>query len=238
MWRQLIKSAFNRVGIKLSRYSAIRDPAAVRMRFLERFNINVILDVGANTGQYAGALRRDGYQGRIISFEPLSSAFGLLEKRSREDHQWTAVHTGLGDTVEEREINISKNSYSSSLLGMLPNLAATAPEAQYIDKERIRIDLLDNYYSQHCNAHDNVFLKIDTQGFTNHVLRGAKESLEHIAGLQIELSLVSLYDGEPLIGEVISGLERLGFRLILLCPEFTDSVTGQQLQVDGIFFRL
>ena len=238
MLRQLTKQVFNRLGFKLSRYNAVHDPAAVRMRFFQRFDINVVLDVGANTGQYAIALRRDGYQGRIVSFEPLSSAFDLLAKRSREDHQWTTMHTALGDTVEEREINISKNSYSSSLLGMHPNLAATAPEAQYIDKEKIRIDLLDNCYSQHCNAHDRVFLKIDTQGFTNHVLRGAKRSLDHIAGLQVELSLVSLYDGEPLIGEVISGLERLGFRLILLCPEFTDGVTGQQLQVDGVFFRL
>ena len=236
--QRFTKRTLRRVGINLSRYDARRDPANVRMRFFKRFGIDVVLDVGANVGQYASRLRDDGYQGRIVSFEPLSAAFGLLATRCRHDDKWTAIHVALGDRAEASEINISRNSYSSSLLAILPNLLATAPETEYVGKEQIRIELLDDCFDRHCGVEDKVFLKIDTQGFTNHVLRGATKSLDRISGLQVELSLVALYEGEPLIGEVIAYLERLGFRLVLLISEFTDAQTGQQLQVDGIFFRL
>ena len=233
-----MKRILRRAGVLVSRYDPIRDPEMVRMRFFQTLEINVVFDVGANTGQFASALRADGYRGRIISFEPLSSAFRALQARSSDDPNWLVEQCALGESHGTAEINISGNSYSSSLLPMLPRLREAAPESAYVATEQIRITPLDTLFSRYCAPRDKAFLKIDTQGYTNSVLRGARSSLPHISGLQVELSLVPLYENEPLIGEVVSKLEQEGFRLVLVKPEFTDNTTGQQLQVDGVFFRL
>src|SRR6266542_708311 len=63
-----------------------------RLSMLRHHGVNTVLDVGANTGQYALALRRAGYEQAIFSFEPLSDAFGQLERKSRSDPNWRVFH--------------------------------------------------------------------------------------------------------------------------------------------------
>jgi hypothetical protein len=144
----------------------------------------------------------------------------------------------LGHKDGIAEINIAGNSWSSSLLDMEERHVKVAPDSAYVGKEIITLKALDTIFSEYCSPANKVFLKIDTQGFTKQVLNGAEWSLQKIAGIQVEMSLISLYSGEPLIGEIISILYELGFSLIVLKPELMDECTGQQLQVDGIFFRL
>jgi hypothetical protein len=83
----------------------------------------------------------------------------------------------------------------------------------------------------------NAYMKIDTQGFEKNVIEGAKESLKDIKGLQLELSMVELYQGETLVTDMINYIEDKGFTLYSLEPGFYDTKSGQLLQVDGIFYR-
>lgn len=83
-----------------------------------------------------------------------------------------------------------------------------------------------------------MFLKIDAQGFTKKVLEGGQQSLETIRELQVEMSLAPLYEGEPLMGELVSFLQSRWLTPIFVFPEFIDNQTGQQLQVNGLFFQL
>jgi FkbM family methyltransferase len=50
------------------------------MDFIENRGINLVLDVGANVGQFGLSLRNRGYAGQIMSFEPVSDAFNELKK--------------------------------------------------------------------------------------------------------------------------------------------------------------
>lgn len=238
MFRTLIKHVLLKLGYVVSRYDQRRDPLAVRRLFFESYGINVVFDVGANAGQFALQLRESGYRDKIVSFEPLSSAFRKLAEAAKNDPNWQVQHCALGDKVTTAEINVSENSWSSSLLEMLPAHAKAAPDSTYIGKEVVTVTTLDALLSNYCLPDSRVFLKIDTQGFTKKVLEGGQHSLETIRGLQIEMSLVSLYEGEPLIGELVSFLQSRGFTLIFLMPGFINNQTGQQLQVDGLFFRL
>jgi FkbM family methyltransferase len=238
MFRTLIKHVLLKLGYAVSRYDQKRDPLAVRRHFFESHGITVVFDVGANAGQFALQLRESGYRDKIVSFEPLSSAFRKLSEAAQNDSNWQAEHCALGDKEGSAEINVAENSWSSSLLDILPAHVKSAPDSTYVAKETISIKTLDALFPRYCPPDRRIFLKIDTQGFTMKVLQGGKHTLEAIQGLQVEMSLVPLYEGEPLVGEIVSFLQSRGFTLVFLMPGFIDNQTGQQLQVDGLFFRL
>jgi FkbM family methyltransferase len=206
---------------------------------LRKFKIDLVLDVGANTGQFASEIRQGGYAGRIVSFEPLSQAYDELLLSSAADSMWEAYpRCALGDHNGDIEINIAGNSFSSSILPMLESHRSAAPESAYVSKEVVPIKTLDAVAGPYLKDAQAPFLKIDTQGFEWLVLDGAHDTLPQIKGIFVELSLVALYDGQYLWREVIDRLEAEGFTLWALKPEFSDPVSGRSLQVDGIFYRI
>lgn len=83
---------------------------------LRRHNINLVFDIGANVGQYGQRLREMGYAGQIVSFEPQPDAFQGVKSKADGDPNWTAVDCAIGDYSGEAQINVSQNSYSSSIL--------------------------------------------------------------------------------------------------------------------------
>ena len=101
----------------------------------------------------------------------------------------------------------------------------------------ITIMTLNSLFPSYVAHGEQVFLKIDTQGYTKKVLDGAIESISKIQGIFVEMSLVKFYSNEPLIGDVISMLYNKGFVLVSIDPEFIDRKTGQLLQVNGLFTR-
>ena len=84
--KKLIRSALNLFGIDLVKLKNQHDNLAIHLiNVLESRNIDCIFDVGANSGQYGYFLREIGYKGYIISFEPVSSVFELLNNNSASD---------------------------------------------------------------------------------------------------------------------------------------------------------
>jgi FkbM family methyltransferase len=237
-----LKKSFRNIvrgfGFDIVRYEPEKHPLARRKRILGTYQINMVLDVGANIGQYGEELREIGYKGKIVSFEPLSTAFKTLIKRSEGDPAWDVHNFALGDKNETASINIAGNSYSSSLLDILPSHIKSAPESVYIGHEEIKVKTLDDIYSDIVSESDRVYLKIDTQGFEENVLRGAEGSLESIDTIQLEMSLTPLYQDGLLFDEMYGLLCQKGYALVALEPGFTDEETGQLLQVDGIFHRM
>ena len=228
-----------KVGYDICRFAPASHPIAQRRHILESYEIDTVLDVGANVGQFAQQLRGDvGYKKRILSFEPLSSAFELLRSNAKGDSNWEIFNFALGDDEARQEINIAGNSCSSSLLDMLPSHEKSAPESKYIGREVIEIKTLDSIFDNLCKPSSRAYLKIDTQGFESKVLKGAEKSLAHIDSVQIEMSLVPLYKDELLFNEMYIFMREKGFSLVAIESAFSDPVSGQLLQVDGIFHRL
>lgn len=238
MLRRLRRALFPPSGYNISRYGPALDADQVRQTWLVKQGVTAVIDVGANNGQYGRELRKFGYRGRIISYEPLSEAFAALQTSVAADRQWSAHQLALGPQAGSANINVAANSWSSSLLAMLPKHLESAPESAYVRTEQVRVATLDDECIARGINPTQAFLKIDAQGYTVPILDGAQQMLQSLRGLQVEMSLVSLYDGEVLIEDIIVRLRNAGLVPVLIKPEFTDRVSGQQLQVDGIFLRL
>lgn len=201
--------------------------------------VDHVFDIGASDGRYGEELRRFGYRGRIASFEPLRDSYRLLSARVAADPLWTALPYAVGSHAGDVVINVAGNSgSSSSILPMLERHRAATPEAAYLATETVPQHTLDGLWRELAGPADRTFLKIDVQGYERSVLDGAVDFVEHCAGLQLELSLVPLYEGAMLYREALDLMESLGFSLMSLDPGFTDRTNGQMLQADGIFFRV
>ena len=202
------------------------------------YGVSHVLDVGANTGQFGSWLRDHvGFTGEIISFEPLKSAFQLLQKAADEDPHWQAVNCGLGDKRGTLDINISDNSVSSSFLPMAQACESAAPDSRYVSQETARVEILDDIFHEYCVNPTSVYLKIDAQGFEKQVLDGATAVLPHIDTVELELSLTTLYEGQVLFREMFEFMCNCGYELVALEPEFWDPSTGVLLQVNAVFHR-
>jgi FkbM family methyltransferase len=200
-------------------------------------HIDLIIDVGANTGQFASQCRTYGYHGEIISFEPSSSAHAALLQSAASDPRWTvADRMALGAATGEAEINIAANSVSSSILPMLNSHLSAAPNSAYLQKEKVPLRRLDDVLAPTFPGR-SIFLKLDVQGYEPQVLTGATQLLSQTAAIQLEMSLLPLYDGEILMPQMTADMRAKGFHLWDLEPSFRDDNTGQLLQVDGIFTR-
>jgi FkbM family methyltransferase len=211
-------------------------PIERRMALLRAQAIDVVLDIGANDGQFAAELRSYGYQGRIVSFEPLPAVFPLLRARANQDSQWQALPYALCDAEGTLEINIASHSASSSFLDMVPALKEALPSARYVGKHKVQVKTLNLLFDSVVKAGDRVYVKIDAQGFEKKILDGASKVFDRIAGFQLEVSLVALYSGESLIEEMIGYMRARRFVVMGIEPGFSDS-TGRLLQTDLVFFR-
>jgi FkbM family methyltransferase len=224
-------------GWDLVRWTGLQHPLGQRMRLLNHYGVTVVLDVGANEGQYGRELRLARYKGRIVSFEPLAAPFGRLANAARSDPAWDAVQLALGESDMDTEINVSLNSVSSSLLPILPASIEAAATTSYAGVESITVRSLDGIFDQYVQAGEVPFLKLDVQGYELHALAGATGVLDRIAGIQAEMSLVPLYEGAPLWTDIVGWATENGFSLMSLEPGFAHPSTGRLLQVDGVFFR-
>jgi len=233
-----IRKSLWRFGYDFSRFTPRTHPLARRKQILDSFEIDTVLDIGANVGQFAEQTRSDlGYANRIISFEPLNSAYKVLKEKAEKDPNWETLNYALGDTEGNQEINVARNSYSSSLLDMLPSHVKSAPDSKYIGKELIEVKRLDSVFGELCKPTDRIYMKIDTQGFESQVLSGAEKSLFYIDTVQMEMSLMPIYEGELLFDEMFKLMRTKDYELIAIETGFTDKVTGQIFQVDGLFHR-
>jgi FkbM family methyltransferase len=227
--RTMVSTFTRRFGFDLTRFD--------RGKLIAHHGITVVFDVGANVGQYGAELRALGYRGKIVSCEPLRTGFERVARKAAGDPGWTALHLALGEDDGVRTINVSANLQSSSLLQMMPQHVSAAPHSAYERTEEVPVARLDSIFDQYVGADDRVFVKLDVQGYERFVLAGAERSLPRIRGMQIEMSLVPLYQGEATFSELIAQMTGGGLQLMSVEPVFRDPRSGQLLAMDGIFFR-
>ncbi len=205
---------------------------------LTAHNIDTIIDIGANIGQTRDLLRENGFNGDIISVEPLPSLQDMLQEKAKTDPKWQVLEPlALGDHNGECEINISESSDMSSLLPASKELITALPRTNVTGKATIPMKTLNTLYQELNLENKRVFIKMDTQGYEMKILECAKETLDKIIGIQVEMSLFPLYEGEVLFDEVIALLKQNGFTPHMLIETNFSRKLKRQLQIDGIFFK-
>lgn len=228
------RGLLNRIGIDMYRYPMLSDRRLARRLTMQTGKINLLLDVGGNVGQYATEVRRFGYSGRIITFEPVTSSFMRLREAAAHDPAWECRQVAMGDCEGTVEMNLADTL--SSILPRDPATSEVLP-TETLGTEKVKLTRLDALWPELYRPGDRVWLKIDVQGYEMSVLRGAGNALTEISGVEVEISLKPLYQGVPIYRDVIAYMESQGFTLWSLQPGGRDMQSGRLMEMDGIFFR-
>lgn len=258
--RHLMKSLLRRVGVRYrpvgrDRLLEVRGVDAEQRRvdrtdwmatehlvgLLLRYQIDTVLDVGANEGQFGAALRDGGYAGRLISFEPASPTRARLAARAAADPLWEVQGCALGDADTTVELTLRSASTLTSLL--TPDLTSDliAPSAwDAVGTERVPVRRLDTLWDELSLPRDGrrVFLKVDAQGYDETVLAGASAVLQYLRGVQTEVAFLAIYQGEVSYHHRLQSLERAGFALSGLFGVVWEPGTDRLAEGDAILLHL
>jgi FkbM family methyltransferase len=226
-----IKRIGERAGVDIS---TRRPRARGRAALLAAYRIELVIDVGANRGEYARELRDHGYGGRIVSLEPSSRAFPELSTRCARDPRWEARRLAAWD--EDGSIQLGIADTFSSAMPVEPRLATLFPEAVPARVEAAPATRLDTAGLALPDG-GRTLLKLDVQGGEHRALAGATGILDRVTMIETELSVTPLYRGQPLLSDIVCLLDSQGYQLLTLDPILRDRITGEHLQFDGLFAR-
>lgn len=238
-FRNLVQRACRRFGWEVQRVENANTERQILRRVLELTGADVALDVGANTGQFGDLLLEVGFKGTLISFEAIPEVHAQLVRHAqRRSSSWrVAPCAALGSERGQLELNIAANSVSSSVLPMRQIHVDSAPGSHYVSRRTVSVERLDELAAGFILPSANVFIKVDTQGYELEVLKGATGLWSRTSALQLELSLVPLYDQAPTLAGMITYMASMGFDLFGMVPGFRDRRSGRTLQMDGFFVR-
>ncbi|WP_158266435.1 FkbM family methyltransferase [Allosphingosinicella deserti] len=229
--RGIARQALRAVGLE-----RIHHPSFVDL--MRRENVDTVIDVGANNGQFGEELRERGYAGRIISFEPGSAAFAGLAARAAADPLWDAYQLGVGDAPGELEILITQADVFSSFKAPSDYTNAKFVGATPERREKVRVIRLDEFFAEHPGTlTDTTYLKVDTQGFEFEVLQGTGDCLARVCAVQMELPLRILYDGQKSLMEMVSWMADHGFEIGMAKENGFDWQACRLLELDVAFVR-
>jgi FkbM family methyltransferase len=198
------RAIYGRLGLLHLGKRRVRD----LVDFIDDRGIDVVIDVGANIGQFGRSLRESGYRGRIVSYEPIASAFQALSKAARGDSKWEVHNCGLGATKGVARLNVSELSVFSSILDST-KVASLHDKRIAVDHvEEIEIRTLDEVAA---GIQGKILLKVDTQGYERQVIEGGRQTLPRLAGIMLELPIIHAYEGVWQFHEAIKFLDDAGF---------------------------
>jgi FkbM family methyltransferase len=213
----------------LSRWRLRHWPLADHLRTLfERYRIDLVLDVGANTGQYHDFLREHvGFSGQVVSFEPIPRHVTLLEQRSRDAGMWAIYGCALGSAREVRRFQIMDRDQWSSFLPVDDQVASEQVRSATTVSNAVDVQVrtLADLWPELTAAYGNFrpYLKLDTQGFDLEVLAGGAPILAHVPAAQSEIYFQPIYRGAPNYHQSLLAFAEHGFEPAGLFPNTRES---------------
>lgn len=227
-----LRKILQKTGFDFHRYKATPN----KLSYLKTLNIHTVLDIGANTGQFAKEICEILPEAHIYSFEPLSECFKSLEERMKPYEKFTAFNYALGDANET--VTMHKNAYSpsSSILEMSENHKTLFPHTKDSSPEQIQVKRLDDITSS-LALKETILIKVDVQGFESKVISGGEQTFKKAQAILIENSFITLYENQPLFDDIYKTLHTLGFEYRGALQEKINAQTGEIISEDSLFIR-
>lgn len=238
MLKKIINSFFGLFGYAIRRpynYFSLNN----NLKWLQEFDIKTVFDVGANTGQFATFISElIGRDTLVYSFEPIKECYEKLLLLKSKYKNIIPYNYALGDINTNKLMYKNNFTPSSSLMEISDVSISNFPFTKHHEIETIVLKKLDDIYKDF-NIKENVLVKIDVQGYEEHVLSGGEDFLKKIPKLVIiESSIKNLYIDEPSFNNIYHKMIYLGYKYRGNLDQLFSPINGEILQVDSIFEKI
>jgi len=225
-----IRNRLRKMSINYNRYKLFDK------KWLLDSNINTVIDIGANIGEFTFIFSELFPNAYIYAFEPLPDCFNQLEKRTKNMRNIKIFNFALGST--EGELKLHKSSWhpASSFREMGDLHKQNYPHSSESDDLIVRIKKLDDIFKKE-SLTNNIFIKMDVQGFEDEVIKGGPNIFKNAKVVVVESSYQKLYDNEPLFDGIYSLLKPLGFEFRGSLKQSVSKSDESFLQADCIFIK-
>jgi len=231
--KEIIKFCFRIINIDIRRIPEYKKNKFV---WLKDLNINTVMDVGANVGQFALEISKVLPNARIYSFEALRSVYGELLKNSKEIKNFKAINVALGNFSGTTKIYRNKYSPSSSVLEMADLHKKVFPHTKETYEGKVVVRRLDDIITEEkLELKPNTLIKLDVQGYEDKVIQGGIGTFKKATVIITEVSFYELYKGQPLFDQIQSQLRKMGFECKGSINASFHPETGLPLFADAIF---
>lgn len=238
--RQVIKNIFEIFGLEINTIKGKQQLAykneIQRLRTVGRTPFASILDIGANTGQFAAHARVAFPMATIISFEPIEACFVELKRRFAGDENFHAYNCAIGRS--NRQTTFYSNDYapSSSMLQIADRHVTHYPKTAHTTATTIEEKMFEEVVNL-SSLSKPCLIKIDVQGYELEVIRNNANMLKLADAVIIETSFEKLYKSQPLFDEVYQFMLKLGFVYGGSYDQLYAPRTHQIIQADAIFYK-
>ena len=195
------------------------------------------IDVGANRGMLSKTVNYFYPESNIYAFEPIKNCYDELQKLEEVINNLKSFNCALSNYSGTAEFNESIADYSSSLLKMAKKHKEAFPYTSETSVYNVDVYPLDYFFNK-IELRSPTVLKLDVQGTELKVIQGAEKILNSVDYILCEMSLVELYEGQPLSTEVINYMSSKGFNLVDILDLNRDPGKNELLQFDGLFTRI
>jgi len=230
--RKLSQLVFNpayRRGLRYGVAAAVEHEQIVKL-----CKIDVLIDIGANVGQFSLLVLAAHPHANVIAFEPLIEPADRFSRLFRDDDRITLHHVATGSAAGEAIIHVTARNDSSSLLP-IGRLQKEINGSEEVEVRKINVSRVDDLIDPNI-LRGAIFVKIDVQGFELEALKGMAQTLTRVNNIYVEISFVPLYEGQPLVNDIIRWLDSMGF-IIQAVHNITRRADGTCVQADFLFGR-
>lgn len=240
--KKIILRIFKKLGYRISKgkinYNGliVEHDFEIKHKWLIDRRIKTVLDIGANTGQFASKVRALFPSAQIYSFEPIQSVYDQLNKKFEFDSKFKAFNIGLGNS--KGKVSFFQNGFSdsSSLLPMKKLHKESFPKTTNEKEIKIQIDQLDNIIND-LVLESPILIKIDVQGFEDKVISGGEKVIRMASIAIIEVGFYELYENQVMFNAILLNMNNLGFTYKGNYDQLLSPIDGSVLQADAIFLN-
>ena len=222
--------------VSLESYNSYAKPDDHGLKWLQAYPIKTVIDIGANTGQFAEMITDVLPNSRLICFEPIAECYAELVERFQHNSSVEALNYALGNLEGHTTMHINDYTPSSSILEMEKLHSDTFIYSANSTKSEIQLRRLD-VVAQELNIGGPTLIKIDVQGYEEEVIKGGKETLKAADIVICELSYESLYKDQPSFHQIYLTMQDMGFKYHGNWDQLNHPEDDKPLQGDAIFIK-
>jgi FkbM family methyltransferase len=226
----ILYSSFHLHPYEFERFAHIHCVApnmVVGLEFLAArgFSPRTIVDVGAFEGGWTKAAHRIWPDSHPVMIEPnlaKRKKLATIAEALRGELHCAVLGSNDGQTVP---FNVMESG--SSVMSEKSTIARTVETRTVATLDSLGL-VLEGEYN---------FLKIDVQGYELEVLRGATKSLQAFEAVLLEVAIIEINEGAPLLHDVTAFMAERGFIASEICEIHRRPLDNAMSQIDVIFVR-